>query len=192
MNQQIVATCKQTVQLFERYCQDQDDQLSRLAKKLATIFTEGGQLLIAANGCLQPVAQLMASQFVFRLNFERPALPAVCLGSDPILNSRMFGDGQAEHLLVRHYRAINSQKHVLLLLNDGTDTAALNALRDEVMDGGQSVALMSFDCRKDPLMNADIDICLSLGTRSVSRQIELAQFSGHLLCELVETELFGN
>lgn len=192
MNQQIVATCKQTIQLLERYCQDQDEQLSLLARKLARIFTEGGQLLIAANGCLQPVAQLMASQFVFRLSFERPALPAVCLGSDPILNSRMLGHGQAEQLLVRHYRAINSQKHVLLLLNDGTDSAALNALRDEVLEGEQGVALMSFDCRKDPLMNADIDTCLNLGTRSVPRQIELAQFSAHLLCELVEAELFGN
>ncbi|MBN1956956.1 MAG: SIS domain-containing protein [Desulfuromonadales bacterium] len=192
MNQQIVATCNQAVQLLELYCQDQNDQLSRLAGKLAATFTEGGQLLIAANGCLQPVAQLMASQFVFRLSFKRPVLPTLCLGSDQILNNRIHADGQDEHLFVRHYRAINSQKHLLLLLNDGSDAAPLNALRDEVQEAEQEVALISFDCRKDPLMNKGIEICLNLGTSSVPRQIELAQFSGHLLCELVESELFGN
>lgn len=191
MNQQILATCEQTVKLLEGFCHEQSDQLIRLSRQIAAIFAEGGQLLLAGGGCLQTTAQVMASQFVYRLSFDRPALPAVCLGSDAVLTSRMMGDGQVEQFLVRHYRAVNSDKHLLLILNDGSDSTALKLLCEEVLDNGQNVALISCDCSKDPLLNKDIEICLDLESRSVPRQLELAQFIGHLLCELVETELFG-
>ncbi len=191
MNQRITTTCRQTVELLEQFCREQDNELVRLAKHLGTIFAEGGHLLIAGNGVLQPVAQQLASQFAFRLNFDRPGLPAVCLGSDPVLNTRMATAGQFEQHLVRHYRALNSQQHLLLLFNDGSDVTALKNLSDEVDENGQPIALVSFDYLKDPLNNKKIDFCLNLATATAPRQLELAQFAGHLLCELVEAELFG-
>ncbi|MCF6267406.1 MAG: hypothetical protein L3J57_12800 [Desulfuromusa sp.] len=191
MNQRITSTCRQTVELFEQFCREQNNELIRLAKQLGTLFTEGGHLLIAGNGALQPVAQQLASQFTFYLSFDRPVLPAVCLGSDPVLSGLMSGQGQFEQHLVRHYRALNSQHHLLLLLNDGSSATALKSLRDEVVESEQSIALISYDCRKDPLQNTDVGICLNLATTSAPRQLELAQFVGHLLCELVEAELFG-
>jgi len=191
MNQRITTTCSKTVALLEQFCREQNNELIRLAKRLGVLFTEGGHLLIAGNGSLQPVAQQLASQFAFRLSFDRPVLPAVCLGSDPVLNSRMLAEGQPEQHLVRHYRALNSQQHLLLLFNDGSEALPLKNLRDEVIENEQAVALISSDCWKDPLQSGDIDICLNLATNSTPRQLELAQFVGHLLCELVEAELFG-
>lgn len=191
MNQQIEASCEQSIKFLKRYCQEENDNLTRLAQRLAALFAEGGQLLIAASGCLQPTAQVMASQFVFRLSFNRPALPAVCLGSDHVLNSRMLSEGQETQRLVRHYRAINSQKHLLLVLSDGTESDCLQQLCEDVIDNDEAVAVISFDSHKDPLTDLDVDISLNLGTRSVPRLLELTQFSGHLLCELVESELFG-
>ncbi len=191
MDQRIAATCRQTVELFEKFCREQNNELILLAKQLGALFTEGGHLLIAGNGSLQLAAQQLASQFAFRLNFDRPVLPAICLGSDPVLNSRMLATGQFEQHLVRHYRALNTQQHLLLLLNDGSTAVSLMNLRDEVVENEQAVALISYDCLKDPLQSDDIDICLNLATSSTPQQLELAQFAGHLLCELVEAELFG-
>ncbi|NOQ41631.1 MAG: SIS domain-containing protein [Desulfuromusa sp.] len=191
MDQRITTTCSQTVALLEQFCREQNNELTRLAKRLGVLFAEGGHLLIAGNGSLQPVAQQLASQFAFRLSFDRPVLPTVCLGSDPVLNNRMLSRGQFEQHLVRHYRALNSQHHLLLLFNDGSEAVALKNLRDEVVENEQAVALISYDCWKDPLLGDDIDICLNLTTNSAPRQLELAQFVGHLLCELVEAELFG-
>ncbi|WP_321369189.1 hypothetical protein [uncultured Desulfuromusa sp.] len=191
MNQRISAACQQTVGLLEQFCRDQDNELTLLAKRLAALFAEGGHLLIAGNGVLQPVAQQLASQFAFRLSFDRPVLPAICLGSDMILNNRMLAAEEYEQHLVRHYRAIASEQHMLLLYNDGSDARALKSLCDEVVENEQGIALISYDCLKDPLKNVDIDICLNLSTDSIPRQLEISQFVGHILCELVEAELFG-
>ena len=192
MNQHIDATCKQTTKLLEQFCREQDKGLIQLAKQLSALFAEGGHLLIAGNGALQPMAQQLASQFAFQLNFERPGLPAICLGSDPLLSSQMMIAGQLEQHLVKHYRAINSQNHLLLILNDGSDTTALKNLRDEVIENGQPIALISHACDQDSLANKGIDHCLNLAAKTATRQLELTLFIGHLLCELVETELFGH
>ncbi|MCK5825766.1 MAG: SIS domain-containing protein [Desulfuromusa sp.] len=191
MDQRISTTCRQAVELCEKFCREQNNQLILLANQLGSLFTEGGHLLVAGNGPLQPVAQQLASQFSFRLGFDRPVLPAICLGSDPVLNGQMAAAGQFEQRLVRHYRALNTQQSLLLLLNDGSTAASLMSLRDEVIENEQAVVLISGDCQNDPLRSADVGICLDLATKVAPRQIELAQFVGHLLCELVEAELFG-
>jgi D-sedoheptulose 7-phosphate isomerase len=191
MDQKISVACRQSVELLEKFCQEQNGALVKLAKRLGLLFAEGGHLLVAGNGALQVVAQQLASQFAFKLGFDRPALPAVCLGGDPVLNGLMQSAGQFEQSLVRHYRALNSQHHLLLLLNDGSDPLVLQNVLDDVVENGQPVALISYDSAKDPLQGVDVDICLNLATTSTPRQLELAQFAGHLLCELVEAELFG-
>ncbi|MCK4502622.1 MAG: SIS domain-containing protein [Desulfuromonadales bacterium] len=191
MDQRVITTCRQAVDLFEQFCREQNSELTRLAKCLSVMFAEGGHLLIAGNGVLQPVAQQLASQFAYRLNFDRPVLPAVCLGSDPVLSNQMLTAGLFDQYLVRHYRALNTQHHLLLLLNDGSENVALKNLCDEVVENGQTIALISPNCQLDSLKTAEVDYCLDLATKTAPRQLELAQFIGHLLCELVEVELFG-
>jgi phosphoheptose isomerase len=192
MEQRITASCSQTVRSLEQFCQEQGDNLVRLARQLGVLFAEGGQLLIGANGSMQVLGQLLASDFVFRLDFDRPVLPAISLGSDGVLSGRMAGAGKTEQLLLQHYRALESQNHLLLILSDEADSSALRLVRDEVQEHEQPVALISNNCRSDALMNSDISIGISLGSQNSFRRLELCQFAGHLLCELVEQELFGN
>ena len=191
MDQKISAAGCRLTELLDKFCGEQNSDLTRLAKRIATLFAGGGQLLITGNGVLQPVAQQLASHFSFQLSFDRPVLPAICLGSDAVLNSRMLSTDQYDQYLVRHYRALNSPDHLVLLLNDGADPIALKNLCAEVIENEQAAALLSFDSKNDPLNNRPVEISLNLATTSPPRQIELAQFVGHLLCELVEAELFG-
>ena len=191
MNQKVAASCSQVQGLLGDFCQQQGGGLIRLAQQLGALFAGGGQLLLAGGAAFQPVVQLLAGHFAYRLGFDRPALPAIALGSDPILAAVMANTGQLEQSLVRHYRALNSENHLLLLLNDGSASAPLRALLDEVLDSGRPAALLTADSQADPLCCDGLDTCIDLGTALVPRQLEIALFAGQLLCELVESELFG-
>ena len=190
MNSRITQVGKQNSTLIAQFCDTQHADLLRLANKVAHLFTDGGQLLTAGAGIYHLVAQLIATQFVYRLDFDRPALPAICLGSDAALTSALASAGEYEQLFVRHYRALAGEKQLLLLLSDGGANPALERIRDEVLDLDQEVVLISGSGVRDPLCCDDLDSCLDLGSGSRARQIELMQFAGHLLCELVEAELF--
>lgn len=191
MNQRIAASSNQLQQLLEQFCGQQGAELARVAKQLGNLFAGGGQLLIAGGGAFQPLAQLLASLFTYRLGFDRPALPAVALGSDPVLVATMMNTGQGEQHLLRHYQALNGEQQLLLLINDGSTSAALQILRDEVVENKQDVILLTAAGASDPLCRNELMTCIDLGTASAARQMELALFAGQLLCELVETELFG-
>ncbi len=189
MNQRVAAATEQAIEQFQQLAQ-QGEQLARLASRVGGIFAAGGQLLIAGQGATQPLAQLLAGQFTFRLGFDRPALPALALGSDPVLDALMVDDAH-ESRLVRHYRALNSEQHLLLVLATGRADAGLRQLLDEVADAGQPIALFAPDGTADPLYRDGIEACLKLGSSRLARNLELTMFAGHLLCELVEAELFG-
>jgi len=191
MNHKITESCSQLQGLLENFCQQQGENLTRTARQLGELFAGGGQLLLAGSAAFQPVVQLLAGHFTYRLGFDRPVLPAVALGSDAVLRAVMSNTGAQEQHLVRHYRSLNSDNHLLLLFNDGTSSAALQVLRDEVLDSERQVALVTTDSSSDPLCRDGVEICIDLGTALASRQLELSLFAGQLLCELVETELFG-
>ncbi|MFO7765699.1 MAG: SIS domain-containing protein [Pelovirga sp.] len=190
MKSRIAQAGKQNSDLVARFCETQQTELMRLSTKVAHLFTDGGQLLTAGGGIHHLVAQLVATQFVYRLDFDRPALPAVCLGSDATLISVMASGGEYEQLFVRHYRALAGENQLLLLMSDGGPAPALQRIRDELLVCDQDVVLISGLGDRDPLYCDDLYTCLDLGTGSRARQIELMQFAGHLLCELVEAELF--
>lgn len=191
MNQKITASCSQLQGLLEEFSQQQSAELSRLGQQLGALFAGGGQLLLAGSAAFQPIVQLLAGHFAYRLGFDRPALPAIALGSDPMLSALMINCGEQDQRLVRHYRALNSDKHMLLMFNDGSASAPLRLLRDEVLDNQRPVALLTAENQSDPLCRDGVEICIDWGTTLVSRQLELSLFAGQLLCELVESELFG-
>jgi len=191
MNQRIADASSQSIRLLEQFSRQQGGGVDQLAQKLSGTFAVGGQVLVAGSGTLQPLAQLLASYFSFKLGFDRPVLPAVALGADPVLAAAMAYADQSEQLLARHYRALNSAQHLLLLLSDGSDQPALRAVRDAALDNEQPVALLSLRGQADPLCRDGVEICIDLGTDSLPRGQELIFFVGHLLCELVEAELFG-
>lgn len=191
MNQKISESCRQLQELLEKFTQQQGGSLTRLSQQLGELFAGGGQLLLAGSAAFQPVVQLLAGHFTYRLGFDRPVLPAVALGSDHALLTVMMNNGEQEQHLVRHYRAIGSENHLLLLLNDGSSSPALLALRDEVLDNGHQVALLTAESQSDPLCRDGVDICIDMETSLLPRQLELSLFAGQVLCELVEAELFG-
>lgn len=191
MDRKITASCSQLQEILKEFCQQQGGELTRLAAQISALFAGGGQLLLAGGAAFQPIVQLLAGHFTYRLGFDRPVLPAVALGSDGMLTTLMGNSRQYDQHLVRHYRALNSENQLLLLLNDGSASAPLRALRDELLENELPVAMLTVAGHSDPLCRDGVDPCISLTTDSPARQLELALFAGQLLCELVEAELFG-
>jgi len=190
MNSHMVQSAGLHRELIQRFCDTQQMEIERLARRMANLFTDGGQLLTVGVGVLHPVAQLVTTVFTYRLDFDRPALPAICLGSDSALAAAMASAGNYEQLFLRHYRALNGDKQLLLLFNNGSANSSLERLRDEMLENDQSIALFSGAGTKDPLYCDELEWCLDLATGLLARQIELMQFAGHVLCGLVEAELF--
>ena len=190
MQERLENSCRQLGGLIEDLVTTQGDMLIRISHRLAEIFTRGGQLILAGNGPLQAIAQQTATAFAHRLGFERPPLPAIALGCDPIFNAALLADQLPEEILAREYRSHSERDHMLLIFCTQQPSPQLGQLIGQIEDSrvlvmvGAENAVPLPEGRKPTLS-------LKLPGDSPARLAELCLICGHLLCELVEGELFG-
>jgi len=190
MQERLFNSCHQLSSIVNDLADTHAKTLIDISHQLAEIFTRGGQLILAGNGPLQAVAQQTATAFSHRLGFERPPLPAVALGGHPIFTAALLADQQPQEILSREYRIYSDREHMLLIFCNEKPSPQICHLIEQIEDTRALVLIGP----ENKLCNADEDqpiLNLKLPGESPARLAELGLICGHLLCELVEGELFG-
>lgn len=181
--------CHQLSLLVAEFQEKQQDGLIRLGHRMTENFTRGGRLICAGQGLFQTVAQHMATCFVHQLDFERPLLPAVALGN-PLMISALLASGQTHECLAREYRLYRGEDHLLVIFCTAQPSAEIKQLAEQVEDRQNLVIIGPEGANKFLSNVAGVQQVLLPGD-SFAPLIELALLTTHLLCELVEGELFG-
>lgn len=185
----IATAVAQQQALLEPFFLTQQELLEEFANHLATTFQRGGRLFLIGSGPFAALAGLLGQQFLHRQTLERPALPAVALTHDAGLASYLAADNLVNQIFSRQLRALANEQDSVLLLGGPflipAEREALAAARQI----GCSTALICGDHTElaEPLPER----LLRLPTDSPPRLLEGCLFAGHLLCALVEGELFG-
>lgn len=190
MRDRLSSNGQQLCTMVKDLTDQQGDVLSDIGRELAGIFTRGGQLIIAGNGPLQAVAQQIATAFSHRLGFDRPPLPAVSLGCDPVFTAALLADQQPQEILAREYRSLCERDHMLLLFCTKQPSSQIRQLIEQIEDS-RSLVIIGPEKNEDISNERRPSLRLNLPGDSPARLAELCLISGHLLCELVESELFG-
>lgn len=187
-SERIARSIREITQMMESF-PAQGEELAAFASRLVEAFTQGGRLLLLGSGPLAAVANLVATRFLFRLSLERPPLPALSLCHDATLASALARDGQSPQYLVRQLGTMTSGGDIVLVFAEGG--------RDEAVQEALAAARQR-DCLTAAVIPAReepgewmADFLFRLECEAPARLAEGALFFGHLLCELVEGELFG-
>lgn len=189
MNHRISNAVNEQKSLLEVSFLERQAALQTFAEQVVATFNQGGRLLVIGNGALGDVANLIANLFLHRLSFERPPLPALSLGHNATLAASLVRDGQNRLYFSRQLRTLANDNDIVLMLADGQrDDALLEAL-GVARQLGCKIALLAQE--KAEIANETVDFSFPLKIASTPRLIEGTLFFGHLLCELVEGELFG-
>ncbi len=151
----------------------------------------GGKLLICGNGGSAADSQHLAAEFVNLLNksYNRPAMAAMALTTDTSVMTAVANDFGFETIFERQIAAFGKPGDVVLAISTSGNSEnlvrALNYARREQMKtlvltgavGGRVTAM------------ADVKICVP--SRDTQRIQEVHLAIEHILCSLVEQELFG-
>jgi D-sedoheptulose 7-phosphate isomerase len=189
MQDKIANAVQAHVAMLEETVLDQKEDIAELARRLVEVFHQGGRLLVVGSGALGAVANHVANLFLHRLALDRPLLPALSLCHDVTLATALTRDGRPQEFFARQLRATAAPEDLVFLLGDAhRDEALEEALAVARSKGCLSAVLLH---GKRDLLGDPPDFLFRLRTDAVPRAIEGTLFFGHLLCELVESELFG-
>lgn len=167
----------------------QAEALADFVGRIVDTFHQGGRLLIIGSGALGTIANLLASHFLHKLSLERPVLPVISICHDLALLASLERDGLSRQYLSRQLQVMATATDVVFALAGSSRDEALEEALATARQTGCATAVLR--AGGDDVPGDLPDYLFRLTTESEPRALEGALFFGHLLCELIEGELFG-
>ncbi|EAH5300369.1 D-sedoheptulose 7-phosphate isomerase [Campylobacter jejuni] len=170
-----------------------DENLITLIKnaslEVIKAYRNGNKTLLAGNGGSAADAQHIAGEFVSRFYFDRPGIASIALTTDTSILTAIGNDYGYENLFARQVQAQGVKGDVFIgISTSGNSKNILKALefckQKEIISIGLSGA-------SGGAMNELCDYCIKVPSTCTPRIQEAHILIGHIICAIVEEELFG-
>jgi D-sedoheptulose 7-phosphate isomerase len=184
----ISAIVADSLELKRRFFAAHAGDVQRAAGMITAALRAGGKFLIFGNGGSAADAQHIAGELVNRFLQTRRALPAIALTTDGGVLTCIANDTGYENIFARQIEALGTTGDVCLAIStSGTSANIVKACQQAREQGIQIVGLLGRDGGQvAPLC----DLSLIVPSHDTQRIQETHNLIGHIICELVESELF--
>lgn len=179
-----------SAKLKQRVAEQNLDSIVAAAELIAESLRKGGKVLLCGNGGSAADCQHLAAEFVNYLSkdFPRPSLPAIALTTDSSILSAIANDSSFESVFERQVQALGKPGDVLIgISTSGNSSNVVLAMKAATAANLHTLVLTgSGGCLSE---FADVAIAVPSQNTQLIQEAHLA--IEHILCELVESYLFG-
>lgn len=164
------------------------ETLSTVAEVITDAYRKGHKTLWAGNGGSAADAQHMVGELVNKFCLDRPGLPAMALTVDSSVMTSIGNDFSFDEVFARQIVACASEGDVFIgISTSGNSKNLVNALAECRKKGVITVALVG----EKPCLMDGYDYVLHLPSNETPRVQECQTLIGHIICYIVEQNLFG-
>jgi len=164
--------------------------IDKAAEVVTRAYLNGNKTLLAGNGGSAADAQHIAGEFVSRFYFDRPGIPSIALSTDTSILTAIGNDYGYEKLFERQIQAHGREGDVFIAIStSGNSVNILNALKACKNLGITSIGLTGSGGGK---MKELCDIWIGVPSSDTPRIQESHILIGHIICFIVEENLFGH
>ena len=192
MNNKITAQISASIATKELLLTDEKqlDLINQAAEMIIAAYKADGKTLLAGNGGSAADAQHIAGEFVSRFYFDRPGLSSIALTTDTSVLTAIGNDYGYEKLFSRQVQAVGRKGDVFIGISTSGDSPnVIAALLECKKSGIKTVGLTG---NKGGEMVSLCDICIEVPSAETPRIQEAHILIGHIICYLVEEEIFGS
>jgi len=177
------------MQTIEATARDLSAGLARSAAAIIEALRQGKKVLVMGNGGSAADAQHLAAEFVGRFLLERKALPAIALTTDSSVLTALGNDYGYEEVYRRQVEALAVPGDVVLgISTSGASNNVFHALIAGNEIGCTTIGLLG--CQGGNI-DGIVDISMVVPSRETPYIQEAHLTIIHILCNLVESELFA-
>jgi D-sedoheptulose 7-phosphate isomerase len=178
----------ESARVKERTAHHCSDAIGRLVQRLVQCYRSGGKAVFLGNGGSAADAQHLAAELVGRCTFERPALPSLALTVNSSVVTAVSNDYAYNYSFARQVEALVQPQDVLVAIStSGQSENALVAVQAAKRRGAYTVA---FTGGSGGRLAAAADLEVRVPSRVTARIQEAHIAIGHVVCTLLERELF--
>jgi D-sedoheptulose 7-phosphate isomerase len=188
VREKILQAARESSQLKEQFFQDNVDAVAEIVRFITETLRRGNKILIFGNGGSAADAQHIAAEFVNRFLSDRPPLAAIALTTDTSVLTSISNDRDFSQVFARQIEALGTKGDIAWgITTSGTSPNMIEGFRTAAEMGMKTIAFTGKDGGEVVKMT---DYPLHVNSSSTPRIQEVHITVGHLICELVESELF--
>ncbi len=167
------------------------ESIAEAARTVIAAYKRGKKVLLIGNGGSAADAQHIAAELAGRFKFDRPGLPAIALTTDTSVLTALANDYGYENVFSRQVEALGSEKDVLIAIT--TSGASPNIIKAVKAARAKGVTVISMTgARSDHSeLTGMSQVTIEVPSGNTPRIQEGHTTIGHIICLLVEENLFG-
>ena len=188
MKEEIQRVLTETARLHEELV-EQAGLIERMVGAIVRALRAGRCVYAMGNGGSAADAQHMAGEFVGRFLMERRPLPCVALSTDTSVLTAIANDYGVDDIFLKQVQALAREGDVVIGISTSGNSANVNSALEEARRiGATTIGLTGRDGGRMPEL---CDLCLVVPADHTPRVQEAHGTVIHILCLLVEREMFG-
>jgi len=165
-----------------------EDVIKKITEIIINCYKHNGKVILFGNGGSCSDSMHLATEFVSRYYFDRKSLPAIAL-TDNVSLTAIGNDYGYEDVFAKQVEGFVKKGDVVIgISTSGNSKNVIKAIERTKELGGVTIA---FTGKSGGLLKDKVDICLNIPSNDTPRIQEGYMLAGHIICELVEKELFG-
>jgi len=164
-------------------------KIEETAKMLIEALKDGKKILICGNGGSAADAQHLAAELIGRYKKDRRALPALALTTDTSILTSLGNDYGFETVFAKQVEGLGKKGDVLIgISTSGESKNVVEAVQTAKSLGMKTIGLLG--CTGGRIGEA-VDLAIIVPCKNTPRIQESHITIGHILCGLVEQEMFS-
>jgi len=169
-----------------------NDEFVKLMEEVAFgivgAFKNGNRLYLCGNGGSAADAQHLAAEFTGRFYSDREPLPAEALHCNTSFLTAVANDYSYDQIYERSVKAFGRKGDVLIGISTSGNSKNIILAQEEAKKRGMTV--ISFTGETGGKMKDSCDYLINVPSKDTPRIQESHILIGHIICQLVEEELF--
>ncbi len=188
MREKIRARFQESIEVKRQTLEAQGARLEEIVGIMTAGLRRGGKIIIFGNGGSAADAQHIAAELVGRFKLERKGLAALALTVNTSTLTSLANDYGYEAVFSRQLEAVAGPEDVVIAISTSGES-------DNVIAGMEQAKKMGLKCvaltgGNGGRLAALADLAVVVPSGDTARIQECHITIGHILCELVEEELF--
>lgn len=193
LNNNIKQQITESIQTQQLVLDEVSEYIECAAQQIVNALLADKKILSCGNAASVSNVQYFTSIMINRYERVRPSLPAISLVNDVQMISSIANTQHYDDVYSKQLRALGQAEDVLLIYS--VESSALNLVRLINAAHEKQIAVILLVGENEttlPTLLHEADVCVSVPSQSAQRIHEAHLLITHCLCDLVDSQLFGN
>jgi D-sedoheptulose 7-phosphate isomerase len=186
----VAQSLQESIAVKQELLKDEDYQLQvgALGHAMVKALASGNKVIFLGNGGSAADAQHLAAELTGRYMMERRGLPGLALTANTSSLTAIANDYSYEMVFARQIEALGCPGDVALGIS--TSGKSANVLRAMEVARSKQIITAALTGKTGGLLGPAVDYCIRIPSVCTPRIQEAHILTGHILCEIIEYELF--